>query len=207
MTISYPLSIPTYPNASGVERLAWTNFNAVALLRSPYTFQTQVQEHSGQLWAADVDIAVSTDRRKIEPWIVFLSSLMGPKGTFLMGDPSAKTPMGSAAGSPQVNLAGQTGNTLNTKGWTASQANVLIAGDYIQIGNRLYKVLANASSNGSGLATLDIWPRLRESPPNNTPIVTSNAKGLFRIADSEVRTQEVDRERVYSVSFSMVEAI
>jgi hypothetical protein len=177
------------------------------MLRSPFTFATQVQLHQGQLWAAEVSVAITTDRTKVEPWIAFLASLMGPTGTFLMGDPLGQTPMGTPLGSPKVILSGQTGNTLGTKDWTANTTNALKAGDYIQIGSRLYKVLQNFSSDASGNGNIEIWPRLRESPAINTAITTSGCKGLFRLADSEIKTHEVDKELVYSVTFSAVEAI
>lgn len=177
------------------------------MTRSPFTFATQAQQHQGQLWSAEVGVGGATSRAKAEPWIAFLSQLMGTYGTFLMGDPMGKTPMGAATGTPTVNGAGQTGNTLATGGWTADTGNILMAGDYIQIGQRLYKVLNNHNTNSGGGTTLDIWPRLRESPANGATIITSNTVGLFRLADSEVKLHELDRELVYSISFTAVEAI
>ena len=176
------------------------------MLRSPFTFSTQVQQHQGQLWAADVSVAVDTRREKIEPWTAFLASLMGSYGTFLMGDPLGKTPRGTATGTPLCQASGQTGNTLATKGWTPSTA-VLKAGDYIQIGSRLYKVLVDANSDGLGNTLVEIWPRLREASVINTAITVSNCVGLFRLANSEVLMHEVDKERVYQIQFSAVEAI
>jgi len=204
MTISYPLSLPT---GLGLERFAWTNFNAVGMTRSPFTFATQAQQHQGQLWSAEVSVAAATSRAKVEPWMAFLAQLMGPWGTFLMGDPYGKTAMGVATGTPRVNGAGQTGNTLATYGWTANITNILKRGDYIQIGQRLYKVLNDHNTDGGGGTTLDIWPRLRESPANNATIITSNTVGLFRLADSEVKLHELDRELIYAISFAAVEAI
>jgi hypothetical protein len=203
MSISYPL---TLPSTIGIERFALTSFNAVGLLRSPFTFATQTQEHQGQLWAAEVSVGLAVARSKAEPWIAFLTALMGPKGTFLMGDPLGKTARGTVAGTPLCQANGQTGNTLSTKGWSFSSA-VLRAGDYIQIGQRLYKVLVDATSDGLGNVNIEIWPRLREASVIDTPIITSNCVGLFRLADSEVRLNEIDRELVYSISFSAVEAI
>ncbi|MDE2103666.1 MAG: hypothetical protein KGL39_40890 [Patescibacteria group bacterium] len=47
-------------------------------------------------------------------------------------DPAYKM-RGSGAGAPAVNGAGQTGTALITNGWTASQSNVLMAGDLFQV--------------------------------------------------------------------------
>jgi hypothetical protein len=204
VTISYPLSLPT---SKGLDRFAWTNFNATGMLRSPFTFATQVQAHQGQLWAADVSVAVDSTRALMEPWRAFLAALRGQTGTFLMGDPQGKTPRGVATGTPTVDGSSQTGNTLATTGWTAATTNILRQGDYIQVGQRLYMVLSDHNTNGSGGTVLDIFPRLRESPTGGTTIITSNTVGLFRLADSEVRLHEIDQELVYSISFSAVEAI
>jgi hypothetical protein len=204
MTISYPLTLPT---SLGIERFSWTNFNVVGMTRSPFTFATQAQQHQGQLWSAEVGVGVATERTKVEPWMAFLTSLMGTYGTFLMGDPMGRTAMGVATGTPLVNGAGQTGNTLATDGWSINTTNILKKGDYIQVGQRLYKVLSDHNTNASGQTTLDIWPRLRESPADNAAIITSNTVGLFRLADSEVKIHELDRELIYSISFAAVEAI
>jgi hypothetical protein len=67
--------------------------------------------------------------------------------------------------------------------------------------------LSDHNTNASGQTTLDIWPRLRESPADNAAIITSNTVGLFRLADSEVKIHELDRELIYSISFAAVEAI
>ena len=205
MTISYPLTMPT--SAIGISRFSWTTFNATGMLRSPFTFATQVQQHQGQLWAAEVEIAATTDRADAEEWLGFLGQLMGPYGTFLMGDPRGATPRGNAVGTPLVDGASQTGNVLVTDGWTPNVA-TLKAGDYIQIGQRLYKVLKDINANVSGQMTLDIYPRLRESPANNAAITTSNCVGLFRLADSEVKMVESDTsDLAYAISFAAVEAI
>ena len=204
MTISYPLPLPS---ALPLDGFSWTNFNAVGMRRSPFTYATQKQQHQGQMWAAEVNIVGHTDRTLAEAWQAFLAQLMGPWGTFLMGDPRGKTLMGSGGGTPRVNGAGQTGNTIATDGWPTSASNVVKAGDYLQIGQRLYKVLNDHNTNSSGETTIDIWPRLRESPADNALIETSNTVGLFMLADSEVKIHETDKELVYVIGFSAVEAI
>jgi hypothetical protein len=179
---------------------------AVAMLRSPWTFQTQVQEHQGQLWMLEASVA-PCKREQAEPWVAFLESLKGPVGTFLIGDPLARVPRGVAGGTPLVKGAGQTGEALETDGWTPSTTGILKAGDYIQVGQRLYKLKQDANSDGSGNSTLEIYPRLRESPADNAAIVTNAPVGLFRLNDAEIPLFEADYERLYSISFSAVEAI
>lgn len=158
------------------------------------------------VWLATLD-APPMERADAMPWVTFLLKLNGQEGTFLLGDAAAKTPRGSALGTPVVSGGSQTGQTLVTGGWTASATGVLKAGDYIQIGQRLYMVLDDVSANGSGAATFDIFPKLRESPTNGTSIVTSNTVGLFRLASSDPDIYDVDRAKHYGISFSAVEAV
>ena len=144
MAISYPLSLPSTP---GIKRVTLRSLTSVAILRNPFTFQQQVQEFAGQIWGADVTLPIM-ERADAENWNSFLLKLNGPAGTFLLGDPAAKSPRGVATGSPKVNGASQTGKSLNTKGWTVSVTGILKAGDYVQIGQRLYKNLNDVNSDG-----------------------------------------------------------
>jgi hypothetical protein len=147
-------------------------------------------------------------REHAAPWVAFKSKLKGPKGTFLMGDPSARTPRGVATGTPQVNGSVATlAEEITTKGWTPSTTNILKEGDWIQIGNRLYRVLQNVNSNGSGNCTVDVFPPVREALANNTTIVTTNTVGLFRLTSAEQVPYEVTADGVYAIDFVAKEAL
>lgn len=204
MSISYPLSLPSVKSPS---RVVISASSAVAISRSPFTFATQVQKFAGQLWLAEITLPPMTRSDGAADWIAFLLKLNGQEGTFLLGDNTATTPRGTATGSPLVNGASQTGQSLITDGWTNSVTNILKAGDYISIGQRMYMVLNNVNSNGSGQATLDIWPALRESPGDNDVITTANCKCLFRLASNSVQVFDSAADFVYTVSFSAVEAV
>lgn len=203
MAISYPLSLPATKSPS---RIVLSASVVVSTSQSPFTLSTQVQEFSGQKWFAEISLPYMT-REDAEQYTTFLLKLNGKKGTFLLGDSASPTPRGSAAGDPVVDGAGQTGQTLLTTGWDNSETGVLLAGDYIQIGQRLYKVLSDANSNGSGDAELDIWPRLRESPGDGAAIVTANCVGLFRLQSNDYDLFSVGPDRLYALSFSAEEAI
>ena len=206
MAITYPL---TLPSVGLFRRFSLTTQSANAESVSPFTFQKQVQTHQGQIWRAGITLAPMR-RVKAEQWRSFFLKLNGVQGTFLMGDLAAKLPRGIATGSPQVDGAGQSGQSLLTKGWTSGITGILLEGDYIQIGtgltSRLYKNLNDVNSDGGGLATLDIWPRLRESPSDSAVIIVNNAEGLFRL-DSNLSLSEVTVNAFYGFGFRAIEAI
>ena len=209
MAETYPL---TFPTQTGVAAVEFTATDVVSVSQSPFTFSQQVVRHAGARWSATISIPPEK-RSDSEYWNSFLLRLRGQFGTFLLGDPNAATPRGSAAsaaGTPVVNGASQTGNELAIDGLPASATGYLKAGDYIQLGSastsRLYKVLEDVDSNGSGEATLNLWPDLRSSPADGAAVVVSNAKGVFRLSNNEA-VWTINNAGFYSISFAAVEAL
>ena len=208
MAISYPLSLPT---SIGIAQIELRAINAVAVSRSPFTFGTQVHAYSGQSWQADVTLP-SIRRDLAEDWVAWLISLKGQFGTFYLGDPNAVTPRGSARDTDTILVNGATssGNTLAIDSAPASRTGYLKAGDYMQVGTgtsrQLFKVLADANTNGSGQATVDIWPDVRTSIANNAAVTVENTKGIFRLASNE-QGFSINEASFYGISFGAMEAL
>lgn len=205
MAISYPR---TFPDANHVASVSIQALNAAVISQSDFTFSQQVVAHPGQRWEAEITLR-AMKRTEAEIWLAWLTSLKGPIGTFLMGDPRACSPLGSAGGTPIVDGAGQTGAELNITGATINQTGWAKAGDYIQLGTgtaaRLHKILQDAASDGSGDVTLDIWPDLRASPADTDPIVISNAVGHWRLASRPGWT--AGELSTYGITFAAIEAL
>lgn len=208
MAISYPLSLPT---SIGIAQIELRATNAVAVSRSPFTYSTQVHAYSGQSWQADVTLP-SIRRDLAEEWVAWLISLKGQLGTFYLGDPNAVTPRGSARDTDTIQVSGATssGNTLAIDSAPASQTGYLKAGDYMQVGagtsRQLFKVLADVNTNGSGQATVDIWPDVRTTIANNSAVTVENTKGIFRLASNE-QGFSINEASFYGISFGAIEAI
>jgi hypothetical protein len=201
MPITYPISIPTSPTVSSVR---WIQEQSTYVDESPFSFARQVQVFSGERWKIEVSVDPMT-RAEAATWSAFLASLRGPYGTFLFGDELYKSQLGVGGGTPLINGAGQAGYTLATDGWPNSTL-VLKAGDMFQISgtNYIYQVLTNATTNGSGQVTLDVWPRMR-SFADNTPIIYSNWKGLFALEDSEVEIFSPRYNQLQTIDFTAIE--
>jgi len=209
MAISYPLALPT---AAGIAQINLRAVNSVGISSSPFTFKQQVIAHSGQRWEAEVTLP-ALSRADAEDWVAFLVALKGSKGTFLLGDPNGTTARGTASatpGTPVVNGADQTGDTLTIDGCTASATGYLKAGDYIQLNGgsaaTLHKVLADITTNASGQATLDLWPHIRNAPADGLTVSLGIAQGLFRLSSNEINWS-IDVAAKYGISFAAVEAI
>jgi len=203
MTIEYPLTMP--PELP--EKISFAPRLAVSESESPFTFQGEFFEHQGQQLTASVRLPLMP-LAQAEEWVAWGLSLNGVIGTFLMGDPSGATPRGALGGVPLVDGAGQgRSKVLTTKGWSATTT-VLKAGDYIQLGSgldaRLYKNLTDATTDGSGLAALDVFPRIRGPLSDEQAITTSDTLGIWRLS----RVMSWDVEAVmFGMSFNAREAL
>lgn len=205
MTIAYPLTMPAAPGFAGSRFGIDHN---VTLFLSPLSRVQQAIDRDGARWFLEVRLPPML-RAGAGAWIGFLNGLRGGYGTFKGFDPDARTPRGAGTGTPRVDGAGQTGNTLATDGWSANVTGILLAGDYLAIASpsqRLHQVVADADSNGAGQATLSIVPRLRESPSDNATLTVANPFGLFRLAANEV-AWDADNLGVFGLGFTAIEAL
>jgi len=240
MAITYPIKLPglDLPIAGESVPISSIRFkprSVVAISASPFTFQQQVQVHQGQIWAAEIHLP-PLEHDEAQEWIAALLSLNGIQGTFYLGDPAHRQPRGIPTGTPNVDGAGQKGQSLATKGWggapyiiTESGATLvmesgekiiteqtfgspgqLLAGDWIQLGSgstqRIYRVLKDVNPDGDGKAIIDIWPRLRESPEDEALLVFQNTMGIFRMADNEM-IWDIDNLMKYGIELAVAEAI
>ena len=168
---------------AGVRRyssIEWDPQEVVSVNTSPFTGQTQTYDWQASWWEGTLSFTPMY-RASADAWAAFILECRGQSNVFSVGDPKGATPRGTPVGTPVINGAAQTGYALATRGWTASAANILLPGDYIQIGYRLYRVLDAASADSSGHATLAVWPNLRDQPADGATIITASCKGLFRL--------------------------
>jgi len=199
MAISYPLALPT---ATGIKSITWTMVNSVSYSESPFTFAGQVHAYSGERWEADITLP-PMKRANAEQWIAFLASLRGRFGSFLLNDPDATSPRGTATAATISGAAGD-----RTVSATVTNNQTLLAGDYIQLGtgsdSTLHKVVEDFTGTGSA-ANLEIFPALRKSRTSVSADLTS-ASGVFRLNSNET-SWNADDVSTYGISFGAVEVV
>ena len=150
------------PTVTGLATFNLTPQTRVATSQSPFSYKRQVLTYPGQRWAVSASIPM-LNRDSADIWRAFFTRLNGGEHTFLLGDPLSSTAKGEAGGTPLINGTLAVGASIVTiDGATTSQSNWLMAGDYIQVGTgesaRLYMVVSDVSTNGSGEASVNIWP-------------------------------------------------
>jgi len=64
----------------------------------------------------------------------------------------------------------------------------------------------DVDTDGSGAATINIWPPLISSPSDNASVIVSDAVCAFRLS-SNVSTWSIDKASIYGINFSGVQAI
>ena len=161
---------------------------------SPFTFQTQQYNWSGQAWMGSVECPPMV-RADAEEIVGFL--LAAQRGTFYFQDYANPSPRGAVTGTLTVNTATANTSTLGISGATGSFA----VGDWLQISTSLYKVIiANSSSS------VEVFPALRKSYAASTPITKTNAKGVFRLADPKT-DWSIELAGIYGIAFGIVEDV
>tara|TARA_R110000824_G_scaffold29397_3_gene97892 strand:- start:5983 stop:6615 length:633 start_codon:yes stop_codon:yes gene_type:complete len=209
MSITYPLSVPNYTSFQSVSMVAK---NTVGISSSPFTQNQKVYKWaSGEYWECDIVIKPMT-RAQFESFSTFLIKLKGLYGTFeLSPDPNGRVVRGSASstpGTPTINGAQSTNsNSIDITGAPSSATGYLLSGDYIQIGTQLLKVLDDVNTDGSGDATgINIFPQIRTALSGGETIITSNAVGVFRLADNDTNWN-INTASIYGIRFSAMESI
>lgn len=197
------MAIITFPAMRIVNSVWGIQYN-VQTFTSPFTQQQQVRALRGDYWY--LQITTSQYRRYFEAEGIaiesFLNQLRGGTNTFLYNDPDYRGARGVATGSPVVNGAGQTGNSLATSGWTANITNILRSGDYFTVNGELKRLISDANSNGSGQATLNFEPALRASPSNSAPLNVATPTAEFVLAATGDNLFSSDASRLVTYSFT-----
>ena len=147
-------------------------------------------------------------RAQFAPINAFILKQRGQYESFQVVPPVLNTGLGSPSGTPLVNGADQTGRSVVTDGWaTANTVAIFKAGDYLKFANhdKVYCVVTDEISDGTGAATIDIEPSLIISPANDSaithtsvPFTVSLTSGIqeFATGTTGLFSFEIDLEEV-----------
>jgi hypothetical protein len=213
--VSMP-QLPGEQNPLGLRSVQFGASDAVAIVSSPFTGQTQRQQWLGADMLTAKCALMPLYSSEAAQWKSWLMAMRGMANAVQLGDPDAQAPKGIASsrtgvpvcntgGSPStVNIAGS--QTLQVRGFAPNLFRLLDPGDAIQVGYRMYYVVDEpVNSNSSGDATINIWPTLREQPPDGTAVILNQPKALFGLA-SNMRNWSLRPPRITDItSIDLVE--
>ncbi len=205
MATIFPLTFP----AGGIASVEFMAKDKVGDFSNEFSGIQSVIAHTGQRWEILIT-SVLMNRADASEWIAFLNELQGKRGTFYFGDPFNPTPRGIATGTPLIDGASETGQDINTKGWTASQSGIVLKADWLQFGTgstrKLVQSLTDANSDSGGLATLTVYPEIKIAFADSTSIVTASPTGLFRLLSND-RLWAVRPDGLYQFAFAAREVL
>ncbi len=183
----------------------WELVGNTQQFKSPFSGRIQTATRPGSYWQASLTYkALSAGDRA--SMMAFLASLEGMRHRFTLEYHGAPQ-LGILTGTPLVDGAGQTGNTLVTDGWTNSQTGIIKAGDMFSVGGELKMCTADANSGATtGPATISFVPALRVAPADNAAITVTNPTGTFMLQQNSASWGDVPGI-LSSFSFNAIEAI
>ena len=156
-----------------------SNFNPVVSINGP----------SAVFWQPEFTFAIS-DKDTYLLYRRFVMKMRGSKNLARLYDPTMTTdvfdtqPRGSGGSTATVNIAANADagdETITLKNLVASQATAFKAGDMLGIGENLYIVEDDCSSDSGGEATISIQPALRFGVAVDDAVNTVKPTGLFRL--------------------------
>lgn len=145
--------------------------------------QQRTHGQNGRIWQETFEMLRASDA-DVQALLTFIEKVWNRGESFtiehLLLPGSGLAPNGLGTAGVTVSGADQTGTSLVTTGWPLSTSDVVRAGDVIKIGgfNTAHLITADASSDGSGNATLEIAPAIvsGSSPANGASITTTDVK-------------------------------
>lgn len=152
-----------------------------------HSLKRQTRTSNAQRWS--IAFEWSPMRRAVfMQFYAFLLAQRGQADTFTCKLDGHAAPLGLWTGTPIVNGANQTGRTINLSGFTYSQVGIAKAGDIIKFAghSKVYMVTADATSSGTGTATLSIEPALMQSPAHAEAVVSSNVPFAVKLVSDNL---------------------
>ena len=204
---SFPLTPPSSPGFTNSE---WGLTRAVAESISPFTFSSQVHEFTGARWYATMTLPPMTRAQAVE-WQAFFMQLTGKSGTFLLGDPDAKTVRGTISNTIAVNGAHSIGAyDIAVDNADTSESTLFKKGDYVQFNSgassKLHMIIADATADGSNEATLTIEPPLSATLSDDATVTYASPKCVMRMTSNDL-SWNADKISLYGISFSCEEVL
>ena len=198
---------------------------------SPLNGQTQTLELPGAKWVCTLGMQnqSESDGRIIK---AFVTSLRGVSGRCNLGDMTLPNPSGAVLGNGAVYGAGQTGNVVNTVGWSLVRvvgskrsdsstitcdssstvdssdlgySNAFLPGDMVSVNSELKMITVTTPVDNFGNCTITVEPPFRTSPPDTTTVVTSAPTCVMRLIDDNQAKLGMKAGRIFDPVLSFIE--
>jgi len=191
----------TFPSSPRPATMAWRLTQPAQVNISGWTGKRQVAASGRGWWECEIVFPPIVGTDSYNQWRAFLALARGAANDFQV--PYDPTPQSTLPHTVLTNGANQTGRAIVTDGWPASST-VLRPGNAVTINGQLLQVTNTVVSNGSGQATINVEPAVREPVADNSAVEFRNPYAVMYLADTPASS--VEPGYVYNLSLSLREA-
>jgi len=147
-------------------------------------FGAQAVEVGSPLWST----TITSSLKRPEQWQAVMMQLRGRTNQLQLWNFGRPVPKGTMRGTMTASAAsmGATSMTITAAGQAGK---TLLTGDYLGVGagvtQQVVMLIADATSNGSGVITVSFEPALRNALSGGAVVTWDRPKALFRRTDSK----------------------
>ena len=195
---------PSTPTANSVSIGSQQN----TIVSTTTSGRRQARQIDGQRFRLTISFPPMT-RAEFSPINAFIVKQRSQLESFTYSPPTISTPLGVASGSILVNGAISAGATsCSIDGMANSTTGVFKAGDYFRFTgqSKVYMVMADVSSNGSGQGTLTFEPPLRTAVSDNTVLIYSNVDFTVGLT-GDIQEFNISTENYFQYEVDLIEVL
>lgn len=197
----------TFPSSPAPRDVAISS-NQNTIVTTTASGRRQARQIDGQKFRLRLRFPVMT-RSEFAPILAFIMKQRSQMESFQYTPPTIDDSLGVASGVISVNGSVSAGATsCSIDGMANSTSGVFKAGDYFRFTGqtKVYMVMADVSSNGSGAGTLTFEPPLRTAVSDNTVLVYSNVDFTVGLT-GDIQEFNISTENYFQYEVDLIEVL
>jgi hypothetical protein len=197
----------TFPSTPAPRDVAIST-NQNTIVTTTASGRRQARQIDGQRFRLRLRFPVMT-RAEFAPINAFILKQRSQLESFQYVPPTISAPLGVATGTIAVNGAISAGVTsVAIDGMANSTNGVFKAGDYFRFTsqNKVYMVMADVNSNGSGQGTLTFEPPLRSNVADNNVLIYSNVDFTVGLT-GDIQEFNISTENYFQYEVDLIEVL
>ena len=197
----------TFPSSPTPRDVAISS-NQNTIVTTTASGRRQARQIDGQRFRLRLRFPVMT-RTEFAPINAFVMKQRSQMESFQYVPPTIDDALGVASGVISVNGAISAGaTTCSIDGMANSTSGVFKAGDYFRFTgqNKVYMVMADVSSNGSGQGTLTFEPPLRANVSDNAVLIYSNVDFTVGLT-GDIQEFNISTENYFQYEVDLIEVL
>jgi hypothetical protein len=197
----------TFPSSPAPRDVAISS-NQNTIVTTTASGRRQARQIDGQKFRLRIRFPVMT-RAEFAPINAFIMKQRSQMESFQYVPPTIDDSLGVASGVISVNGAVSAGATsCSIDGMANSTTGVFKGGDYFRFTgqNKVYMVVADVNSNGSGAGTLTFEPPLRANISDNTVLIYSNVDFTVGLT-GDIQEFVIGTENYFQYEVDLIEVL